>query len=332
MIREAAEKGYDRLSWTPGEAQAARYDLSKQVNKITASKEGDQYHLNINPKGNTGATGVIRKTLKENELSDNIGKEMAKKIIEDTSKIEKEKDPWVNYRDLDLKVGGEGMKGFYDKMIPNAIEKIGKEHGVKVKQGTTQADTTNFESIDKGFKVNENKAPVHYIDIPESLKNQALGKGFPLFSSGGHLLNPISGNPHEQVDNSHHVPYGAGASNTPTGFPVNIDKRIPKYDDKLKLPNGQPADLHKYLTIHEIEEYKAMRAGIPYHKAHHEIATPMEKKAVESDGVSWKEYTAIMDGYLKKTEEEGYKNLPSALYLKPYRHSRTLSMKENEND
>ncbi len=75
-----------------------------------------------------------------------------------------------------------------------------------------------------------------------------------------------------------------------------------------------------------------MKAGIPYHKAHHEIATPMEKKAVESDGVSWKEYTAIMDGYLKKTEEEGYKNLPSALYLKPYRHSRTLSMKENEND
>ena len=34
MLREAAEKGYDRLSWTPGEAQAARYDLSKQVDEV----------------------------------------------------------------------------------------------------------------------------------------------------------------------------------------------------------------------------------------------------------------------------------------------------------
>src|ERR1019366_4855302 len=31
VIREAAESGKDRISWTPGEAQAARYDLSKQV-------------------------------------------------------------------------------------------------------------------------------------------------------------------------------------------------------------------------------------------------------------------------------------------------------------
>ena len=114
--------------------------------------------------------------------------------------------------------------------------------------------------------------------------------------------------------------YGAGASNTPTGFPVNIDKRIPKYDDKLKLPNGPPADLHKYLTIHEIEEYKAMKAGIPYHKAHHDIATPMEKKAVESDGVSWKEYEAVMDGYLKETGGRWLSKLASLAFIRNHTH------------
>ena len=31
MIKEAADNGYDAISWTPGEAQAARYDLSKQL-------------------------------------------------------------------------------------------------------------------------------------------------------------------------------------------------------------------------------------------------------------------------------------------------------------
>jgi hypothetical protein len=31
MIRYAAENGYDKIAWTPGEVQAERYDLSKQV-------------------------------------------------------------------------------------------------------------------------------------------------------------------------------------------------------------------------------------------------------------------------------------------------------------
>ena len=75
-----------------------------------------------------------------------------------------------------------------------------------------------------------------------------------------------------------------------------------------------------------------MKAGIPYHKAHHDIATPMEKKAVESDGVSWKEYEHIMDGYLKETEEGGYKNLPPRLYTKPYPHSRSLKMDHGEDN
>ena len=33
---------------------------------------------------------------------------------------------------LDLKVGGEGMKGFYDKIIPDAANKLGKQWGAKV--------------------------------------------------------------------------------------------------------------------------------------------------------------------------------------------------------
>ena len=32
----------------------------------------------------------------------------------------------------DLKVGGEGMKGFYDKIVPEAANKLGKQFGAKV--------------------------------------------------------------------------------------------------------------------------------------------------------------------------------------------------------
>src|SRR5207245_1556204 len=49
LIREAAEKGYDKIAWTPGEAQAERYDLSKKIDaiKLTDMKpaNGEGFHL-----------------------------------------------------------------------------------------------------------------------------------------------------------------------------------------------------------------------------------------------------------------------------------------------
>jgi hypothetical protein len=41
LIREAAEKGYDKIAWTTGEQQAERYDLSKQVDRVNAHKNKD---------------------------------------------------------------------------------------------------------------------------------------------------------------------------------------------------------------------------------------------------------------------------------------------------
>src|ERR1700687_3367412 len=49
-IHEAATNGYQRLSWTPGEAQAARYDLSKQVDTIQAKRNAnDTFDVHYRP-------------------------------------------------------------------------------------------------------------------------------------------------------------------------------------------------------------------------------------------------------------------------------------------
>ena len=37
----AAENGFDRVAWTPGEMQAERYDLSKQVDYLLYRKNDD---------------------------------------------------------------------------------------------------------------------------------------------------------------------------------------------------------------------------------------------------------------------------------------------------
>jgi hypothetical protein len=184
MIREAAEKGYDRLSWTPGEAQAARYDLSKSISDLSYNPRTKTLIAN----DKNGATVMQQKGVEPEKISDFVGKDVAKKLM---STEYDSSNPYSMHSltNADLRIGGEGMKGFYDQIIPKALEKLGKEHGVKVKQ--TQIIAPMKKMGDSG------EQPIHYIDIPQSLRDQAMHKGFPLFSAGGHMLVPVQGNPFE---------------------------------------------------------------------------------------------------------------------------------------
>ncbi len=201
MLRRAAEEGYERLSWTPGDAQAARYDLSKQIDKLFFVHNTDgTFDLRAQPKG--GSTMELGKSVPADKLPDMVGKEMAKKLVE------QEKGKGGNFSGLDLKVGGEGMKGFYDQMIPKALEKLTKEHGVKVQKGGVETkpitktvddrysvtgDRNIYNTIEEARKAASE--PIFYIDIPQSLRDAAMRKGFPLFSGGKMFV------PHQEEDN-----------------------------------------------------------------------------------------------------------------------------------
>ncbi|MDE2031413.1 MAG: hypothetical protein KGI58_04110 [Patescibacteria group bacterium] len=173
-IRTAVEDGKTRVSWTPGEAQAARYDLSKSVDKIhynpdlktvVAYKDGNQIisKSNITPK----------------DLPDVIGKEAADKIINSPTR---KAGNTHELSGVDLKVGGEGMKGFYDQMLPKMVEKLGKKYGVKVKEAPI--DISGGKPLNSRYhSENDGVQKVHYFDIPEKMKQDVLRKGFPLFSS-----------------------------------------------------------------------------------------------------------------------------------------------------
>jgi hypothetical protein len=118
--------------WTPGEAQAARYDLSKQVDRVR-TRTGQCCTA-------IGWQAVARKCQHKPDGGDYmtqdkiqtaaLGKEAADKIVNRQGKRYLGRDHEL--LGDDLKVGGEGMKGFYDKIIPDAMNKIGKPHGAKV--------------------------------------------------------------------------------------------------------------------------------------------------------------------------------------------------------
>lgn len=115
-----------------------------------------------------------------------------------------------------------------------------------------------------------------------------------------------------RIDHSRDIPSGANSSKTT----VYIDKSIPQYSPRLKDKRGKPANLWKYLTVHETTEAKAMAKGMSYVQAHTTVATPAERKAVEADGVSWAAYTHEIDGYLDHTERKKAP-MPPGLHISP---------------
>lgn len=127
IIAYAAENGFDSVAWTTGEQQSTRYDLSKQVRSVEARKLANgKYSVAADTiEGDPLFTGDVT----EAELVDTIGKDLAEKIAA------QEVGEYHEYTGLDLKVGGEGMTGYYDGIVPqvanDVLKKIG---GGKVQQ------------------------------------------------------------------------------------------------------------------------------------------------------------------------------------------------------
>ena len=130
MLRHAAENGYDRLAWTTGDQQAERYNLSKQVDKISYDPETKT--LNAYKDGDT----VLNEHgVEPQEVQNYVGKDPAKKILSS----EPDEMGFHTATGDDLKVGGDWAKNLYDKAIPNFLNKYAKKWGAKV--GTTSIPT-----------------------------------------------------------------------------------------------------------------------------------------------------------------------------------------------
>jgi hypothetical protein len=137
MLRWATDNGFDRIAWTTGEQQAERYDLSKQVSKVVLTKRKADGTTLLTAWDNNANQVISRDVNNQNDIAGLVGKELAAKF---------EAMAWDEHgtekvlKGLDLKVGGEGMKGFYDQIIPSFLNKYTKKWGGRVTQ--TNIDVT----------------------------------------------------------------------------------------------------------------------------------------------------------------------------------------------
>ena len=185
MIRYAAENGFDRVAWTTGEQQADRYDLSKQVSTVSVIKMRPSEGWKVEAR--QGGTIVIDTVARsDSELANTVGKDLAEKAI---------KQNGGRFSGLDLKVGGEGMRAFYDKIVPNVANDVLKKlGGGRVDASIIAVDMMDAKSLQQaaGQAGNKSVATVMGFDITPAMREKVIAEGIALFQdpSGAFTSDP----------------------------------------------------------------------------------------------------------------------------------------------
>ena len=162
------------------EEQVSRDNLDDYIGRETAEKlrqkadeesysfSSDDYDIESLEDGGYGIRDLNGELMYDSvgEVLDFERRSQAENHIDWLVAQETQNQPSVRLRGLDLKTGGEGMSGFYDRMLPSYANKYGKKFGAGVQQ---------VELPDVG--------PVHALEITEPMWHSLRERGQPLFGS-----------------------------------------------------------------------------------------------------------------------------------------------------
>lgn len=190
VLDYAAENGYDTVAITPGAEQAKRYDLSKQLDRVIYSPYDDgTFEVSATlPNGREFSQVAGRKTIEEIEST--FGKEIAQKMARGEKTGEESGISFLSGEGL--QVGGEGMKGFYDKILPDYLNNYGRQYGAQTGsiKLMVEPQKATFPMPPPGQERVQVLIPAefmdaHSFDITPEMREQIKTKGQPLYSKIG---------------------------------------------------------------------------------------------------------------------------------------------------
>ena len=99
------------------------------------------------------------------QLPEYIGQEASEKLLSQPAE-----GTLRSLNNLDLEVGGEGMKGFYDQILPNVFNDLGKPYGARV------------QPFGLKIPVEAGEAQLHRFDLTPEMREEIKRKGLPLYT------------------------------------------------------------------------------------------------------------------------------------------------------
>jgi len=177
LLNYAADNGYDSIAITPGAEQAKRFSLSKQIDALEWNPENGRLYAK---QKNKNDFAKIADDVTPDNLADYIGKEAAERLI-----AQPNAGSYKQLNGVDLEVGGEGMKGFYDKILPDYLNTFGKPYGAQV--GQIQAPIKHeLEGLRRmAGMAEEPPLTLHNFPITPEMRESIKQKGLPLYQQVG---------------------------------------------------------------------------------------------------------------------------------------------------
>jgi hypothetical protein len=148
----------------------------RQDDKFYADNLNEKYYL-ISATDKNGKV-ALHQQVPETELANTVGKELAKKIIDGDG----EADNFGNktFMGLDLQIGGEGMRKYYDEIYPSYLNKFAKQYGGHVGETEIPVNVKYYLANNKGNLLD---------DAGWANKNDAVEAGKWRYMMGGENID-----------------------------------------------------------------------------------------------------------------------------------------------
>jgi len=184
FLIKAAQEGKEGIGLTNGEVHIQRYSLRNYADKLKYNPDLKLLEVFRNAEDENPMR--IFQNVDKDRLGKQIGQNMADKLL--SSKTEG--NEYV-LQGEQLEIGGAGKNTFYDKILPDYLNKLGKKYGVKVETRTLPAfDQQQKSAVNPLGNISDEKArEIYYLPITEEMRNDLLGKGLPTFAEGGEVTN-----------------------------------------------------------------------------------------------------------------------------------------------
>lgn len=134
-VIEAVKHGSKRITWTTGDTQNNRYGLHHHIDEIRHRRFGvsgdpDDPKFSILALKN-GVRQLHKEGLTANELREHLGDDITRQITASPEGRDS-LGHWGSIPVTAQTIGGEGMRGFYDNILPKYAQKLAGQYGGEV--------------------------------------------------------------------------------------------------------------------------------------------------------------------------------------------------------